>query len=133
LDTFIDSATSLGKNNAYIPGNLIVLFTPDHARMLSNEGWDKPRLRRYLHKRIHNKKAMVEDRGIVPVRPSSFDEVSPILATRTPNDIEIIVAGGRGGHSALIAPWGLYSEAIVEPVRLPSGDVAKSIAGFAVG
>jgi hypothetical protein len=130
LDTFIDSCTGLGKNNAYIPGNVIVVMTPDHARMASEEGWDKPRLRRYLHQRVHNHRAMVADRGIVPVRPAGFDGMSPIPATRSPDDFEIVVAGGRGGHSAVITAWGLRSEAIVEPLRLPDGRVARHIEDF---
>jgi hypothetical protein len=132
LDTVIASCTNLGKNNAYIPGNLIVLLTPDHARMLGDEGWDKPKLRQYLYKRVHNPKAMVRDRGIVPVRPPGFDMISPVPATRSPRDIEIVVAGGRGGHSAVITPWGLRSEAIVEPVALPNGQAARSIKDFCV-
>ena len=130
LDTIISSCTNLGKNNAYIPGNIIVLLTPDHARMLSAKGWDKPRLRQYLYQRVHNPRAMVQNRGIVPVRPPGFDEMSPIPATRGPQDIEIVVAGGRGGHSAVITSWGLRSEAIVAPVALPDGKPAKSIRDF---
>jgi hypothetical protein len=132
LDTFISSCTCLGKNNAYIPGNLLVIMTPDHARMVSGEGWDKPKLRKHFHERVHNPKAMVRDRGIVPVRPLGFDEKSPIPATRSPQDIEIIVAGGRGGHSAVITAWGLHSEAIIEVVRLPNGEAARSIGDFKV-
>jgi hypothetical protein len=52
--------------------------------------------------------------------------------TRTPNDIEIVVAGGRGGHSAVILPWALHSEAIVERVLLPDGHVPSSIEEFRV-
>jgi len=132
LDTIISSCTNLGKNNAYIPGNLIVLVTPDHARMLRDEGWDKPRLRQYLYDRVHNPRAMVQGRGIVPVRPPGFDDMSPIPATRRPEDIEIVVAGGRGGHSGVITSWGLRSEAIVAPVALPDGQAAKSIQDFCV-
>ena len=130
LDTFIDSATCLGKNNAYIPGNLIMVFTPDHTKILGREGWDKPKLRQYLYERVHNPKALVQNRGIIPVRPKGFENLSPVPATRSPDDIEIVMAGGRGGHSAIIAPWGLRSEAIVEPVRLPDGKTATSIAEF---
>jgi hypothetical protein len=50
--------------------------------------------------------------------------------TRDPSDIEIVVAGGRGGHSAVILPWALHSESIVEPIRLPDGRAAKHMAEF---
>jgi len=50
--------------------------------------------------------------------------------TRSPQDVEVVVAGGRGGHSAVILPWALHSESVVEPVLLPDGRVPASIADF---
>ena len=50
--------------------------------------------------------------------------------TRTPKDVEVVVIGGRGGHSGVILPWALHSEGIVEPVALPDGTIAKSIEEF---
>jgi hypothetical protein len=132
LDTFIDSSTSLGSNNAYIPGNLILVLTPDHAKMLKQEGWNKPKIRQYLYEKIRNEKSKVVGRGIVPVRPPGFDELDSIPVTRSPEDIEIVVAGGRGGHSAVITPWALRSEAIIEPICLPNKDIAKSIKDFRI-
>jgi hypothetical protein len=51
--------------------------------------------------------------------------------TRSPQDVEIVVAGNRGGHSAVILPWALHSEAIVERVTTPDGKAARSIEAFA--
>lgn len=130
LETLIDSATHLGRMNAYIPGRILIVLTPDHAQMLTQDGWDKPRLRQYLFERIHNPRASVEGRGLVPVRPASFGALDPVPATRSPGDIDLVVAGGRGGHSAIIASWGLYSDAVVQPVRLPDGRNARSILDF---
>jgi hypothetical protein len=75
---------------------------------------------------------MVRNRGIVPVRPKEFANRHPMPVTRTPKDVEVVVAGGRGGHSAVILPWALHSEAIVLPVLLPDGKVARSIEEFRV-
>jgi hypothetical protein len=50
--------------------------------------------------------------------------------TRYPKDVEIVVIGGRGGHSAVILPWALHSEGCIEPVALPDGAIAKSIEEF---
>jgi hypothetical protein len=47
--------------------------------------------------------------------------------TRSPKDVEFVVAGGRRGHSVVILPWALHSDAIVEPVLLPFGEVPASI------
>jgi hypothetical protein len=130
LDTVIDSVTTLGTNNAYIPGNLILVLTPDHARILSREGWDKNRIREHIHTHAANPAPMVRNRGLDPVRPRNFENLHPVPVTRTSRDIEIVVAGGRGGHSAVILPWALYSEAICEPVLLPDSSVPESIESF---
>jgi hypothetical protein len=130
LDTYVDSSTTLGSNNCYIPGNLMFVITPDHAWLLDRDGYDKNAIRRHIHERAHHQAPMVRDRGLRPVRPAGFDEMHPIPVTRSPEDIEIVVAGGRGGHSAVILPWGLHSEAIVEAISLPNGKAAKSVTEF---
>ena len=73
---------------------------------------------------------MVRNRGLVPVRPPGFDEMHPIPVTRSSRDVEIVVAGGRGGHSEVILPWALHSEGILEPVLRPDGKIAKSLKEF---
>ena len=42
----------------------------------------------------------------------------------------IVVGGGKGGHSAVVLPWALHSDAVYEAVRLPDGNYAKNIADF---
>ncbi|MDR3497198.1 MAG: hypothetical protein P4L82_21595 [Ancalomicrobiaceae bacterium] len=132
LDTIVDSCTTLGSNNAYMPGPLIVVITPDHYWLLEKEGWTKQSIREHIHRYAFNQVPMVRDRGLVPVRPESFANRHPMPVTRTPADVEIVVAGGRGGHSAVILPWALHSEGIVERVLLPGGRVPKSIEDFRV-
>ena len=41
LDTITDCCTTLGTNNAYIPGPLVLVLTPDHGMMLKNSGYTK--------------------------------------------------------------------------------------------
>jgi hypothetical protein len=132
MDGIVDSCTTLGTNNAFIPGPLIVVVTPTHARLLDRDGWNKDRIREHIHAHATHPAPMVRDRGLVPVRPASFADRHPMPVTREPKDIEVVVAGGQGGHSAVILPWALHSEAIVEPVVLPDGKVAKSIEDFKV-
>ena len=132
LDTITDCCTTLGSNNAYIPGPLIVALTPDHGMMLKNSGYTKEMIREHIHLRAVHDVPMVRDRGLVPVRPAEFADRHPMPVTRSPKDIEIVVIGGRGGHSGVILPWALHSEGIVEPVALPNGKIAKSIADFKV-
>lgn len=130
LETIVGSCSTLGSNNAYIPGPLIVLLTPDHARLLADEGWIKGQIRDYIHLHARNPRSKVENRGIMAVRPKEMADMDPIPITRAPEDIEIVVAGGRGGHSAVILPWALHSDAIVRPILLPDGRVPSTIQDF---
>ena len=50
--------------------------------------------------------------------------------TRSSQDVEVVVAGGRGSHSQVILPWALNSLAVVEPVLLPDGRTPTGIADF---
>jgi hypothetical protein len=133
LDGIVDSCTTLGSNNSFMPGPLIVVATRDHAWLLAREGLDKNKIREHIHTYAFHQVPMVRNRGLVPVRPPHFTNKHPMPVTREPSDIEIVVAGGRGGHSSVILPWALHSEAIVEPVVLPNGQVAKNIEEFKTG
>lgn len=130
MDTIVDSCTTLGSNNAYLPGTLVLVLVPDHMELLRREGWDKERIRQHLHERVHNETALVRNRGLSPARPKEFENRHPMPVTRSPRDVEVVVAGGRGGHSVVLLPWALHSDAIAEPVLLPDGRVPQSIEAF---
>jgi hypothetical protein len=130
LDGIVDSCTTLGSNNSFMPGPLVVVCTRDHAWLLHRDGFTKDMVREHIHKNASHPTPMVRGRGLVPVRPKSFANRHPMPVTREPKDVEIIVAGGRGGHSAVILPWALHSESIVLPVLLPDGSKPKSIEDF---
>lgn len=106
LDVIVDSATHLGRMNAYIPGRILIVLTPDHAQMLHNAGWSKSALREYLHAHIHNPLGAVQGKGLVPVRPAQFAGRDPMPATRSAQDIDLVVAGaGRAfRHSGELGP-----------------------------
>ena len=130
LDTLTNCCTTIGSNNAYMPSSLILVLTPDHGKMLVDAGYDKDKLREHIHLRAVNESAMVKNRGLVPVRPAGWENKHPMPVTRSPKDIFPVVVGGRGGHSQVILPWGLHSEAVVERVELPNGMAAKHINEF---
>jgi len=130
LDTITACCTTLGSNNAYMPGPLMVCLTPDHGMMLKKDGYTKEMIQEHIHQYVYHQVPMVRNRGLVPVRPKEWENRHPLPVTRTPKDVEIVCIGGRGGHSGVILPWALHSEGCVEAVRLPDGTVAKSIEDF---
>lgn len=132
LDTITHSCTTLGSNNAYIPGPMVICLVPDHAYMLKRDGYTKDDIRNHIHQYVYHENAMVNGRGLMPVRPKEWANRHPLPVTRSPKDIEVITAGGRGGHDGILLPWALHSEGIVEALRLPDGTIAKSINDFKV-
>ncbi len=130
LDTITACCTTLGSNNAYMPGPLVVCLTPDHAMMLKKDGYTKEMIQEHIHQYVYHQNAMVNGRGLKPVRPKEWANRHPLPVTRTPKDVEVVTIGGRGGHSGVILPWALHSEGCVEALTLPDGTRAKSIEDF---
>ena len=130
LDTITACCTTLGSNNAYMPGPLVICLTPDHAMMLKKDGYTKEMSQEHIHQYVYHQTPMVNGRGLVPVRPKEWANRHPLPVTRTPKDVEVVTIGGRGGHSGVILPWALHSEGCVEALRLPDGTIAKSVEEF---
>jgi hypothetical protein len=130
LDTVTACCSTLGSNNAYMPGPLVVCLTPDHAMMLKKDGYTKEKIQEHIHQYVYHQNAMVNNRGLVPVRPKEWENRHPLPVTRTPKDVEVVTIGGRGGHSGVILPWALHSEGCVEALKLPDGSIAKGIEDF---
>ncbi|MCB7065998.1 hypothetical protein LI031_19285 [Enterocloster citroniae] len=130
LDTITACCTTLGSNNAYMPGPMIICLTPDHAMMLKKAGFTKEMIQEHIHTYAYHETPMVKNRGLVPVRPASFKNKHPMPVTRSPKDVEVVTIGGRGGHSGVILPWALHSEGCIEPIALPDGTIARSIEEF---
>jgi hypothetical protein len=130
METIIDCCTTLGSNNAYVPGALVLVLNPDHARMLREGGYDKDRIRREVHAGARVELARLGSRGLVSIANADRDAGGMRHVTRTPADTEVVVAGGRGGHSAVILPWALHSDPVYEGVRLPDGKLATRLDEF---
>jgi hypothetical protein len=129
IETIVDCCTTLGSNNAYVASSLVLVLNPDHVRLLRQGGYDKNRLRREIHERARIRGEQVAKRGIVGITPKVAADGFHYV-TRSPADVEIVAAGGEGGHSGVILPWALHSEAVYEPVRLPGGELAESLEQF---
>lgn len=130
LDTITACCTTLGSNNAYMPGPLVICLTPDHAMMLKKAGYTKEMIQEHIHQYVYHQTPMVNGRGLMPVRPREWENRHPLPVTRMPKDVEVVTIGGRGGHSGVILPWALHSEGIVEALTLPDGKTARRIDEF---
>lgn len=58
LDTLTDCCSTLGSNNAYMPGPLVMCLTPDHAMMLKKDGYSKRDIQEHIHQYVYHDNAM---------------------------------------------------------------------------
>jgi len=126
--------SSLGSNNAYGMGEVVVVVGPEHGEFFRKEKWSKDDLRLYLYQKARNsiRDLMFNGRyGRFYNRmwPKWFDrsqddEQVPVVVK--PSDIHIFVAGGPAGRfSAVIPGWGgLGGHSVIKKVRF-STDQSK--------
>ncbi len=129
LETILDCCTTLGSNNAYMAGSLVLLLNPDHARVLVEGGYDKARLRDRIHAAARIETAKLRGRGLGGISPKNAAAEFQYV-TRSPEDVIVVVGGGKGGHSAVVLPWALHSDPVYEALRLPDGNYAINLAAF---
>ena len=101
-----EGATSLCANNAYVPGDLVVMLNPEHAKILTDGGWSRSDLAQAIHNRARIPRHLLEGRGVTPIRPPYMDALDEMPITRSPADIQIVIAGAPGPHSLVSLPWG---------------------------
>jgi hypothetical protein len=119
---FADAMSNLGSMNIVGQAQLIVIFAGEHCETLRAGGWSKPQIKAYLFEHARRSLADVKRAGRLagPVQPG--DEGIWRHATRSPDDIVILAAGGRAGaFSALLMGWGsaAHTRTITTPVTLP--------------
>ena len=119
---FADAMSNLGSMNIVGQAQQVVLFAGEHCETLRAGGWSKRRIKEYLFEHARRTVADVKRAGRLagPVQPG--DESAWRHATKSPEDIVILAAGGRAGaFSALLMGWGsaAHTRTVTTPVALP--------------
>jgi hypothetical protein len=104
-----------------IPWDQYLILAPDHAHRLAKGGWTKESIRKYIHERARMTLAEAEPAGIyfrfgkelLKQLPRPIDRNIPIPVTDTPENLQIIVAGGTGNGTSSLFP-GQRTKAMVE-------------------
>ncbi|HEY3068325.1 MAG TPA: hypothetical protein VGL09_21250 [Methylomirabilota bacterium] len=85
----------------------VVILAGEHMRTIANDGWDKPRIRRFLFENTKSTHAHLKktQRMSGDVKPGDESALRPLV--ETPDDLLVVAAGGRAGaFSAFIPGWG---------------------------
>jgi hypothetical protein len=128
LDTIIHTATTAGCNNSHVPGELLIIMSPEHARTIKQDGWSKKDVQNYIHENSHLS-PILADRG-----GSKLDEKNirdnQVQITRSPQDVVLVVAGGPGRHTMISHGFGGGSETVTMPITLKNCFNQKSVKNY---
>lgn len=128
LDTIVHTAAVAGCNNSHVPGEILVIMGPEHAKTVAADGWEKKDIKRYIHENA-SVPAGLGDRG-----GRKLDEKlitgDQVRITRSPEDVILVVAGGPGRHSMMAHGFGASSESVTLPILLKEGVPASSVQDF---
>lgn len=128
LDTIIHTASVAGCNNSHVPGELLLIMGPEHAKTVADDGWTKIDVKRYIHENALVP-AELGDRGGRRLGEKRIND-GMVRITRSPEDVVLLVAGGPGRHSMIAHGFGTSSESVTLPLTLKDGTTAKSVDDF---
>lgn len=135
LHGLLEALTTLGNNNMLYGGQTLVVLNPLNAEEFARAGWAKNDVRQYLwenarrplsevkHAVVAHRKHVRETQIQSGRYPWRYDVDSPatlVPVTARPEDIHIIVAGGRSYFAAVLPGWGSFGGyATTAQVRRP--------------
>lgn len=121
LMTIAHTMAVLGTNNMGMGGEMLVVFGPEHARIVASTGMTKDDVRAELHSRmrLHFDSMSVALRDFYRNRRPTINtgpEVRDIPYLDDPSQILIMVAGGAGLHSMVVPSFGETSKHSTERI-----------------
>ncbi len=118
---FALSTANLGNRNTNGEGEPLIIFVPHHARMLARDGYTKRDVQRFLFERARLRVGDIPP-GYLEAFSSKWHKyycnISPdygVPIADRPEDIAIVVMGGRGAHSLSVQTV-LGSRSVTVPI-----------------
>ena len=128
LETISYTLSTPGCNNSHVPGEVLVIISPEHAQTITRDGWNKTDVKNYLYE---NSIVSVElgDRGGRKLdKKWVVDE--EVHITRSPDDVVLVIAGGSGRHTMIAHGFGTSSESVTLPILFKDGTPVHSVHDF---
>lgn len=134
LYVLADAMAQLGSNNMQVAGQMLVVLNPRIAQEFHDAGWSKNDVRNHLWQHARRSAEEIQALGIFhdQMRQSLVDagHINPrhdpanirsmIPVTDRPEDILIVVAGGKTYFAGICPGWGAYGGlAATAQVRVP--------------
>lgn len=133
LTTLADTMATMGNNNMYKAGEMLVVIGPEHAATIAAEGWSKHDVKSFLFQEARRPVGELtrggEYYGDVTWEkywPQGIDRNDPtarIPVVNRPEDLLVIVAGGAAGRFSLVIPgWGAHGiQAVTKAIPFAPG------------
>ena len=127
-----------GANNLYFDGAPALVFGPEHAATIAQDGYSKADVKKYIYEHGRVPLGALSDENIErrlrlwPVFRNEFSEAGPerlIPVMKSPGNAYVIVLGGAGKHSAYIPTFG-PTQPVTRPLKLHAGRLARSVEDF---
>lgn len=136
MRSFASSCATVGNQNVQLGGGPLIIMCPEHAEIFAADGYSKQDVKEFLYETSRVKvadfppetvNAMVRHRR--PKRYFSEHPEAGIPLADSPNDINIVVAGGEGPHSIIAPSFGeatcMPTHAIVDRSGKPLAEVVR--------
>lgn len=125
LSAIAHTMATLGNNNMYVSGEVMVVLGIDHAGLLAEAGFKRHNVQEFLHEHARLPVGLLRgggmyghdlERNLWPKWVDRRRDDARVPIVRRPADIHVVVAGGVGPHSLFIPGWG--TRAATEPIAL---------------
>jgi len=137
LTTIAGTMGGVGSNDVlYGVAQPMVVFGPEHAKTVADDGYSLADVRRFLHEHATLRMGTFSQENIERRLKVTFKEKfehappdAPVPIVQSAEDILIAVIGGAGKHSACIPTFGA-TRAVTRALRRADGQLAKSVEEF---
>ncbi len=118
LTVMADGMAKLGTNNTYatLVTEMLLVLGPEHAATIAQAGWTKDDIRYFLYESARQSMKRIKIGGMWGMHRwprwfEALDDDALVPVVSTPQRIFIVVAGGKGKHSAVIPTAGTTQSA----------------------
>ncbi|MDA0999962.1 MAG: hypothetical protein O2807_05520 [bacterium] len=124
LATIASVMSTMGSSNAYMRQNMVIAMSPDHAEVMRRAGYSRSDVKRHLFELARLPVSQMKkggrfhhpDRVEWPDWVDRSDDACLVPMIHDPEDILILVAGGRPGpHSMIVPGWNKSSRFVSMP------------------
>ncbi|MGI9408592.1 MAG: hypothetical protein ACR2OV_00860 [Hyphomicrobiaceae bacterium] len=107
LTTIAGTMSQVGSNNVYLHGPMFVVFGPEHAQTVARDGYSVAAVQEFLHEQSKVHVSRISEENLASwVGQDRLPINNYYYPAQSPSDIQIVVAGGPGKHSAFIPAFG---------------------------